>query len=413
MANIIEKISMSVRSCLLIMLLTCIFISCGQQRNNVSLEEVEVFSLDYGNFEDELNIFDYMQIGNIDTKLAMRNGFFYIANGESQKIMEMNSYGDLLTLFYNEDTNPRPSFATEEGEALNATRKAVAYPFNRVSDVTVDSRKYIYALDQLPLERQEYDDDLQEQLVYIVVRFDGEGKFVDYLGQQGPGGTPFPFVKNIYVTNNNELVVVCVTSAGHIIYWFSEAGHMLFTIPIQKNNVPVPQNEEGLEYYVEIENVAPDYNNRILYVKVDYSLPYVDEASRMQSGINYDSTILYGLNVETGAYVSTLNILPYTEVSMDDFSNQKFKIPYDFLGVSDSGWLFFIISNESGFGLQIIQNNGQRILNRQLEMDRQKTLFYTFNLSDSGILSVLSVRSDKAYVNWWRTDSLIQSISNN
>jgi hypothetical protein len=98
---------------------------------------------------------------------------------------------------------------------------------------------------------------------------------------------------------------------------------------------------------------------------------------------------------------------------VDDFSNLEYKIPYDFLGVSENGWFFFIISNDAGFGLQIIQANGQRILNRQLEMDRQKTLFYTFNLSNSGILSVLSIRSDKAYVNWWRTDSLIQSITNN
>ena len=411
MVNIMKKIGeFSAFSALI--LFVALFSSCGRQRNNLSLEEVEVFSLEYGNFEDELNIFDYNQIGNIDTRIAMRNGFFYISNGESQKIMEMNSYGDLLTLFYNEETNPRPSFATEEGEALNATRKAVSYPFNRVTELTVDGRKYIYAVDQLPLERQEYDDELQEHLEHIVVRFDGEGKFVDYLGQQGPGGTPFPFVKNIYVTNNNELVVVCVTSEGPIVYWFSEAGHMLFTIPIEKKNVPSPY-EEDQEFYVEIENVVPDYNDRILYVKLDYSVPYVDEASRMQSGVDFDRTTLYGLNVETGTYGEPMNIIPYTEVSVDEFSNLEYKIPYDFLGVSENGWFFFIISNDRGFGLQIIQANGQRILNRQLEMDRQKTLFYTFNLSNSGILSALSIRSDKAYVDWWRTDSLIQSITNN
>ncbi len=411
MVNIMKKIGEFV-AFVPLALCAMLFSSCGRQRNNLSLEEVEVFSLEYGNFEDELNIFDYNQIGNIDTRIAMRNGFFYISNGESQKIMEMNSYGDLLTLFYNEDTNPRPSFATEEGETMNATRKAVSYPFNRVTELTVDGRKYIYAVDQLPLERQEYDDELQEHLENIVVRFDGEGKFVDYLGQQGPGGTPFPFVKNIYVTNNNELVVVCVSSEGPIVYWFSEAGHMLFTIPIEKKNVPSPY-EEDQEFYVEIENVVPDYNDRILYVKLDYSIPYVDEASRMQSGVDYDRTTLYGLNVETGTYGAPMNIIPYTEVSVDDFSNLEYKIPYDFLGVSENGWFFFIISNDAGFGLQIIQANGQRILNRQLEMDRQKTLFYTFNLSNSGILSVLSIRSDKAYVNWWRTDSLIQSITNN
>ena len=59
-------------------------------------------------------MFDVSRVGSIDTSIAMRDGFFYIANSESKKIMELNSYGDLLTIYYNEDFNPVPSFSKEQ-----------------------------------------------------------------------------------------------------------------------------------------------------------------------------------------------------------------------------------------------------------------------------------------------------------
>ena len=125
-------------------------ISCTPQNQSASLEETEIFSLEYGNFEDELNVYDYTRIGNINLDLAMYDGFFYISNAESKKVMELNSYGDLLTLYYNEEVTPRPSFAIDDATVENATRKAIEYPFNKLSKIAVDGRKYLYAVDSLP-----------------------------------------------------------------------------------------------------------------------------------------------------------------------------------------------------------------------------------------------------------------------
>ncbi len=383
------------------------FSSCT--RSSTSLEEKQVFSLAYGNFEDEINLFDYSQVGDLSSSIAMRDGFFYIANSESGKIMELNSYGDLLTLYYNEEKNPRPSFATEDGEVKNATRRAIVHPFNKISDIAVDSKKNLYVVDYLPFDRQEADEVTGDRLTQVVLHFDGDGKYVGYLGQQGPGGTPFPLIKKIYVTNDCEMVVVCATSNGPVVYWFAENGYMLFTVPIEKKNVPVPY-DDGKEFYMEIGNVVPDYSSRKLYINVDYSVPRIDESSRMQSGISYDKTLLYALNVESGLYAKPLNILPHTDSASDEFSNTTYSVPYDFLGVTGNGWYFFMACIDSGFDIQMIQNNGQIILNRQIKTDHRKTLYYDFNLSDTGVLSQLSALSDKVYVNWWRTDSLIQSI---
>jgi len=80
-----------------------LFVSCKRSNVVESVDENELFSISYGNFEDQLNMFDLTNVGNIHTSMTMRDGFFYIANGEAGKIMELNSYGDLLTLYYNED----------------------------------------------------------------------------------------------------------------------------------------------------------------------------------------------------------------------------------------------------------------------------------------------------------------------
>ena len=150
-----------------------------------------MFTLEYGNFEDEINLFDYSQVGNISTSFAMRDGFFYIANSESGKVMELSSYGDLLTLYYSEEMNPTPSFATENGEELNATRRAISYPFNSTSDVAIDSKKNLYVVDRLPVERQEMDDEIGEYVNQVVL---GAGLAVHAGGlqrdraQRKPGG---------------------------------------------------------------------------------------------------------------------------------------------------------------------------------------------------------------------------------
>ena len=78
-----------------------ILFSCYNSGSAKSIESEKLFTLEYGKFDNQLNLFNISSIGNINTYIAMRDGFFYIANGESSKIMEMNSYGDLLTLYFN------------------------------------------------------------------------------------------------------------------------------------------------------------------------------------------------------------------------------------------------------------------------------------------------------------------------
>ena len=388
------------------------FLSCERPGKVVSLEEKAIFSLGYGNFENQLNVFDLTSVSEVSTSIVMRNGFFYILNGEARKIMEMNNFGDLVVYFYNPEFNPKSSFLQQKG-GRETTMKAVEYGFNELSGITVDSSQKLYVVDTQPMDRQEQDEKQQLVLSQIVLRFDGKGNYMDYIGQQGPGGTPFPYVKGIYTNNAGELVVVCYLSSYYTVYWFSASGYLLYQLPIAKDSVPNPLKDEGLDSFSNITSIIPDYNSRTLYLAVDYYKSYIDEASRLQSGVDYDSSRVYSLSVEDGLYGEPIEILSDSEEITEGFSGEQYSIPYDFLGVTESGWLFFIVSTQKGFDLQMIEGDGQRILRRELAVDRKKLLYYDFDLSESGILSALFVRNDKADVVWWRTDSLIQSVINN
>ena len=73
-------------------------------------------------------------------------------------------------------------------------------------------------------------------------------------------------------------------------------------IPINSKDVPTDDiPETSNEIYWSLENVIPDTVENKLYVKIDYYSSYLDEESRVQSGINYLQTLLYPLDFAEAA----------------------------------------------------------------------------------------------------------------
>ena len=393
-------------------------ISCEPTGNVISVEKNDLFDMEYGNFEENINLFSLSSPGPVSTKIEMYDGFFYIANGESKKVMEMNSYGDLISVYYNAETNPTPSFVTSNSSKINQQNEesihtAVEYPFNELGDIAVDERKYLYVVDRLPIERQEVDENSRVVLSQVVLRFDSNGTFIDYIGQQGPGGVPFPYIKNIYTTSKNELVVVCQTNTGMTVFWFNETGYLLYTVPFEIESLPNPmQDTTELEMFVSLEKIVPSFTEHKLFVKLDYYVTTVDTATNVQSGIDYMATLLYPLELDVGVYGHPLNIPAYDQTVTDGFSKLVYPMSYEFLGVTESGWLFFMIAEEEVYSIQMIQESGQKIIKRHLNIDHSSYLYHAFDFSSDGILSGLFAQEDKAVMSWWRTDTLIDSIIN-
>ncbi len=390
-----------------------LFTSCLGNETVQSISENELFSLPYGNFEEQLSVSDLNNVGGVRFGIAMQDGFFYIVNGESKKILELNSYGDLLTLFYNEDSEIAHLLETSQ-RPDRSIHHEISYPFDYPGMVAVDSNKNVYTVCSIPWNRQERSDDGSTLYSHTVLRFARDGSSVDYIGQQGPGGTPFPYIKNIYTTSKDELVVVASSTEGLLIYWFASDGFLKYMIPVTTRDAPlITGKDDTSEMFLTIQNVVPDPVSYTLYVQIDYYTTYVDEESKVQSGINYVQTMLYPLNIENGTYQEPVSVPPYEESVVSDYSRLTYRIPYDFLGVTKSGWKFFIVKTEDGFNIEMIQSESQRILRRHFKAQHSNIVYDTMSLSHDGILTALYLEKESARVVWYRTDNLIDAILKN
>ena len=394
------------------------FASCKGNKPVEALEKRELFHLNYGTFENELKLFDVQKPQAVNTRLLMRDGFFYIANGESAKIMQLTSYGDLLSILYNADTNPVPSFVglngSEAQSALEkqsgiATQSAVIYPFNEIGALAVDSEKRLYAADILPYERYVRDKKTKTVLRSVVLRFRADGSFIDYLGQEGPGGTPFPYIKNLYTNADDELIAVCLSQNGYLVFWFTRDGRLKFKVPLSVSLLPEYTSDSDNVFAV-IDQVIPDYHAPVLYLKTDYFPAEIDASTHVQSGIIFDKTLIHPFDVSANRYEKPVTVPDLEQRLTHGYTKEVFSISYEFLGVSESGWFFFITVDSDGFSILMLRENGQKIIRRHLAADIQSIIYHDFSLSPSGIISALFASEDKAAVLWWRTDTLIDAI---
>lgn len=390
--------------------------SCDTDSIVGNLKTEELFSLNYGNYEDEFHLYT-SEPADYFSSLVMRDGFFYIADSASKKVNQFSSYGDLVSILYNPESNPIPSFVQlSDIEVANtgfpteaATKRSTEYPFNKITGISTDARQYLYVVDYLPEGRYETDSESGQLLRQVVLRFSADGTFIDYIGQQGPGGIPFPTIKNIYTTNNNELITVCISTDKYIVYWFSEDGFLKYTIPFYFDQLPSLNAENSSENFASIGNIVPDYNQQKLYIKIDYSFMTYDASSQVQSGINYEKTVLYTFDLLTEQYEEPLVVPSYEETISSEYSKEVYNIPYDFLGITESGWYFFILANKEGYSVMMIAPNGEKIVKRNLKIDDSDLIYYNISLSYNGIITGLLSDSQKTSVVWWRTDSIIEN----
>lgn len=383
--------------------------ACNKNDSIESMHEKVLFEMEYGNFTEQVSPDDLNRIGDVRYGIAMQDGFFYLVDGCSNKLMEMNSYGDLLTLFYNEDSELATLLSkTERSTGYSAWE--INYPFNFNGQIVVDSEKTIFAVCNLPSERYEKNENGQ-LCTQVVMRMARDGSSIDYIGQQGNGGSPYPSIKNIYITNNDELVVVCNTIEGMIVYWYAKEGFLKNTIPVSNKNVPIIRAETpGAEVYMTLDNIIPDPSVDKVYLKVDYYNASYDDDSSVQTGINYTQSLIYPLDCETSLYEDSVSIPPYEESIVSDYSKITYKIPYDFLGMTPNGWKYFIIKTADGFSLELIQSESQKLIRRNFKINHNENMYFNMYLSRDGIITVFYMDKNKPKVAWYRTDSIIDNL---
>jgi hypothetical protein len=373
------------------------------------LSREELFALQIGKMDNQIDLFQIKGVmASAKNRVFMRDGLFYIANGNSAKIMELSSYGDLIFLLYNPAENPPPtSFRQSDSEQVASTRRAVAFPLRRIGELVVDSEKRLYVEDAVSEERQVRDKDLNVLLDRVILRFDRHGSLIDFLGQEGIGGTPFPYIDSLYITDRDELVVICRTPRFWHVFWYSTGGVLLFQVDIDQDHLP-GTDEQSVS---TLGKIVPDRDEAVLYLLVYTYRGADDEGSGEAVTENSYTTRIYHLTLESGMYEGFVEV-PQNGIRTEKVGTQEVEVPapsFELLGVSSGGAYFLLRREEANlFQLLILDDRGDDVARRYLVMEDSELFYKEIQLASTGIIYALLGEEYEAQVVWWRSDRLVR-----
>ena len=387
-----------------------LFSSCSDSDSSL-LKKENLFSLRYGRMDDQLDMSSRKSASiTFPALIKMANGIIYIMNGNLLKIMKFTSYGDLLAVLGKKDRNSEPVLVEEdvhENERVN--RKAVFFPFNNIEEFAVDQRQYIIVSDLLPPERREWDEKSGALLSNIIYRFDNNCNFIDFLGQDGKGGMPFPYIKNIITNADNDVIAVTLSNLKKIVYWFNSKGELLYKIELDNNSIPLPSGESS--YNASIDTIKAPESGHLLYIKTDYYEKNINEATGTQNDIDFYKSYINVLDIQSGRYTKMIEI-PDVYTSPDLQSNimeKRLQVLYKFLDIIDNKYIYLssIINNKT-MQILILETDGSVAGQTRINIDFESYYHIDIDLSSKGILTALLAGDTETNIAWWRSDLLLR-----
>jgi hypothetical protein len=391
---------------LLIIFLCMAVFSVSCKNNKIgSVEREDLFKLEIGPMEDQIALYKLDGTRGIRrTAFTMRDGLFFISDGNSGKIVRYNSYGNLLFMIYNDETNPAPiTLKTNIQEDEQATRWAFTYPLEEPGWITVDSRKHIFVEDRLAQQDHRIDQETNAVLDGIILHFDQNGRFINYLGKEGIGGSPFPRIIGMSTSVRDEIVVICRIPDGWDIFWFNSAGTLLYLVKISASVIPILPN--WADAHSVIDSITPAPDARKLYIKVDYSHDIYDQSTNTRTGSEPLSSYLWILNVEDGTYIGSVEI-PLYEV-IENGRSSGIKVFYSILGAARNGQALFYFPVETGYSLLFVDTNSREHRRGYIQFSMEELRYNDFFLSVDGILSAMLADNFNVKFVCWRTDKLL------
>ena len=278
-----------------------------------------------------------------------------------------------------------------------------------MGELALTSQNQLYVEDRVPIERRAFDPSYQVMMESRILRFDREGKFLDFLGQEGIGGTPFPLVERLTVTSDGELVVICRTGKGWAVWWFDANGTPIDKTLLLYTGLPQPDGSATGGFLPQLDTVFADWQHRRLYMKVDYYQETMDSTTRTASGIQQAQSRIWTYEPGTRSYTKSylLPILKRQKVKGDP-TDPVGDRPFQFLGVSDGGLGFFLSSPEAGSQrFFVARPDGSPLLERNIELAGADTLFAHYSVTRSGILAGFLSDGNQVQMAWWRSDKLL------
>ena len=355
----------------------------------------ELFSLGIGPLDEQL---DLVRAAGTPaphtTRVAMRDGLFYIANGNARKVMQLSSHGDLLLLIYDPERNPEP-VGPAPGANAAATRVAVPHRFGALSHIAVDSGRRILVVDAAG-------DETTGGYGHVVKRFGPDGSYLGAIGREGRSGTPFPFVERLTVMADDTLVVTARTPAQWVNYWFDGAGRLQDRLELEH------AGRLGGESGLVIRDLLPLVSQRRLLVFVEAWPVGGDGDGGGGRGGGEPGVRLYDVasrSVVASYAVPDSGLRRATGPAGGD---EPAGPGYHPLGVTADGLLFLTRREDDRTrSLLVLGRGGRVVVRRQWTLDETGLGYVSLGMSDDGVLYGLLGAGDRARMVWWRGDLLV------
>ncbi|MEI8092709.1 MAG: hypothetical protein WCG80_00695 [Spirochaetales bacterium] len=376
-----------------------------------------LFKLELGTLDDQIDLFARAGLPSpLRNNFSFYDGLVLVANGNSRKVMEFSSYGDLLTLYYNPETNPVPSLlgtSDQSGNlALNPVknRRAFPYSFNEIGTIGLSSTNQLYVEDKVPVERRVYDPGQSVVWESRILRFSKDGQFLDFLGQEGIGGTPFPAVERLTITLNGDIVVLSRTGKGWSLWWFNNLGAPTGHLEVDRTHLPVPDSP-GVTLLPQLETLYADWKRQEVQLKIDYFQETLDSTTKTPSGIQVLHSLVWIYDLAKQSYIGQYEIPQLKRERAKGAAEDPLgDRPYQFLGLNDAGSAFFLSSPESqSQRFLVLSRTGDVQLERNIQLAGSDILFAQYAVSPQGILTGFLSDGTSAEIAWWRSDKLLGS----
>ncbi|OQY41074.1 MAG: hypothetical protein B6229_00150 [Spirochaetaceae bacterium 4572_7] len=391
-----------VLSILIIILLA----SCSKIQSVTNVRKDDMFTLSIGNMDEELDFFSRDGIAfSLKSDIFMKDGFFYIANGNGKKIMKFNSFGNLLKKISparQSETAPKDDSSWSFNEPGNI---AVSKDFTFIED-TVEYNlsfrdEYIDTTKDTTKDATDYESHILNNKIVSI--FNENGDYINYIGQEGLGGKPFPFINNIFTDIKDRLIVITQTTFFWTVYRYTQTGEFIDSFEINlENNLPSLENSENT--ITQIDSIIPDRVNDRILVELTFYRKVLNENTGDIVSINQIKSRVYYYDLKTRSYISWMEI-----PKKNDYNGQNV-----LLDIVNGKYLYFISLGKDGLSqfLTITNENGYPIGEYNLNTDSANIIYSSFYVTPiDGIVTALLCTKYAGGISMWRTDKILEEDS--
>ncbi|NIZ40938.1 hypothetical protein PVA45_05420 [Entomospira entomophila] len=358
--------------------IACIALLSACKAKEYTLDRQDLFTLQLGVLEDEIDFFDRNQQRLIHQNgFVLHDGFFYIHNSNLGKILKFSNNGDILALLY----TPRLNIPLQK---LLGDR-VWEHNFNQLEQIEVSHHSHIYAVDHTFIQESGgFNNIIPKRIIKV---FNERGEYLYFLGKTGVAGDPFTFIDTLLPNKNGVAVITREDDEWHI-YQFSNTGELLLESDTINPTLLHPETEE----IIYITDIKLSENGEIAYINATYAQSHKNEA------------VIYILNLLDNQIMGKVTLpaligeYPYTILGSDYLQRVYF---YAFNFKENSYHIMIYKPSHESSALQ-----REEEITLRLPHDGILPLMSQLYLAKNGMIASMSIHERHVTFSWWRTDQI-------